>query len=356
MSCSIPLRVFPECSAEGSRGPGGDQKSLRLCSQASASVRECRAFWGVENRRETQIRHDFLRLAFQKRQQSQGSGGSWSRNAELSLLLDLLWVFASQKRNSHRDQGGRGRETQNCRRFGTGVGSSRLRSANRHGDRAGSWSRNEELSSFLDLCRVFASQKCQQSQGSGGSALRNAELSHFWTGVESSRLKSVNSHRDHGGRGREMQNCFTCLRREERRNERGQKRKERREETGEERGENRRGGSRKRRGERRGEEREERREGEKREGGEDRGERREERREREERIEEEREEKGRRGERREDRSEKEERRGQSRKERGEDKGEKREERRKRRGESGKVKGEQKGRRRGEERGEEKGEK
>ena len=34
---------FPECSAEGfpfqGWGPGGDQKSLRLCSQASASVR-----------------------------------------------------------------------------------------------------------------------------------------------------------------------------------------------------------------------------------------------------------------------------------------------------------------------------
>ena len=41
----------------------------------------------------------------------------------------------------------------------------------------GSWSRNAELSSLLDSSRLFASQKCQQSQGSGGSWSRNAELS-----------------------------------------------------------------------------------------------------------------------------------------------------------------------------------
>ena len=32
----------------------------------------------------------------------------------------------------------------------------------------GSWSRNAELSSCLDSSRLFASQKCQPSQGSGG--------------------------------------------------------------------------------------------------------------------------------------------------------------------------------------------
>ena len=32
----------------------------------------------------------------------------------------------------------------------------------------GSWSRSPELSSLLDSPRVFASQKCQRSQGSGG--------------------------------------------------------------------------------------------------------------------------------------------------------------------------------------------
>ena len=65
------------------------------------------------------------------------------------------------------------------------------------------------VSSLLDSSRVFASQKCQQSQGSGGSWSRNAELCrHFWTRFGSSRLKSVNSHRDRGGRGRETQNYW----------------------------------------------------------------------------------------------------------------------------------------------------
>ena len=81
----------------GSRGPGGDARSLRLCSQsvrkastkrppqASAEGRTCRR---VQNRRETQNCRHFLRFVSQKCQQSQGSGGSWSRNPELSSLLD----------------------------------------------------------------------------------------------------------------------------------------------------------------------------------------------------------------------------------------------------------------------------
>ena len=109
----------------GSRGPGGHQKSSRLCSQASASVCKrlqafasvgvCRTALGVENRRETQNCRHFLRLAFQKCQRSRGSGRPWSRNAELSSLLDLRWVFASQKRQQSRGWGGPGRETQTCR-------------------------------------------------------------------------------------------------------------------------------------------------------------------------------------------------------------------------------------------------
>ena len=72
--------------------------------------------------------------------------------------------------NSHRDRGGHGRETQNCRHCWTRLGSSRLKSVNSHRDRGGSWSRNAELSSLLDSSRVFASQKCQQSivTGIGG--------------------------------------------------------------------------------------------------------------------------------------------------------------------------------------------
>ena len=95
-------------------------------------------------------------------------------------------------------RGGHVRATQNCRHFWTRLVSLRLKSVNSHRDRGvvvaiprtvvtfglvsgrrvskvsivkvigGSWSRNPELSSLLDSPRVFASQKRQQSQGSGG--------------------------------------------------------------------------------------------------------------------------------------------------------------------------------------------
>ena len=92
--------------------------------------------------------------------------------------------------------GGPGCETQNCRHFWTRLASSRLKSVNSH--RGGSWLRNPELSSLLDSSRVFASQKCQQSQGSGGAGRETQNCRHFWTRPGSSRLKSVNSHRDRG--------------------------------------------------------------------------------------------------------------------------------------------------------------
>ena len=233
----------------GSRGPGGDARLLRLWRkrsqsfaivrkrpQASAVRRTCRR---DENRRETQNCHHFLRFVSQKCQQSQGiggvvvakrrtvitfyvsclksvnshrgSGGSWSRNAELSSLFDSSRVFASQKCQPSQGSGGRGRETQNCRHFWLLLGSSRLKSVNRHRDRGG---------------RGRETQNCR----------------HFWTLLGSSRLKSVNRHRDPGGRGRETQNCrhfCPCLWREERREERGEKRDERREQRTEERRETR---------------------------------------------------------------------------------------------------------------------
>ena len=124
----------------GSRGPGGDARSLRCVrkafakrSQASASVRKafaegrtCRRVYRVQNRRETQNCRHFLRFALQKCQQSQGSGGSVSRNPELSSLLDSSRVIASQKCQQSQGSGG-------------------------------SWLRNPALSSLLDSSRVVAS-------------------------------------------------------------------------------------------------------------------------------------------------------------------------------------------------------
>ena len=76
-------------------------------------------------------------------------GRKSSRNAELSSLWTRLASSRLKSVNSHRDRGGRGREAQNCRHFWTRPGSSGLKSVNSHRDR-GSWSRNPELSSLLD--------------------------------------------------------------------------------------------------------------------------------------------------------------------------------------------------------------
>ena len=174
--------------------------SVRKRPQTRASVRGAsdlrRTCRRDENRRETQNCRHFLRFVSEKCQQSQGSGG-------------------------------RSRETQNCRHFWTRLGSSRLKSVNSHGS-GGSWSRNAALSSLLDASRFFVSEECQRSRIGGVlvakrrtvvtfgrvSFLRVSKVStitdrgcpgretqncrHFWTRLGSSRFKSVNSHRDRG--------------------------------------------------------------------------------------------------------------------------------------------------------------
>ena len=188
--------------------------------------------------RETQNCRHFLassRLKSVNRHTDQGGRGRKTQSCR------HFWTRLESSRlksvNSHR--GGRGRETQNCRHFWTCLGSSRLKSVNSHRDPGGSWSRNAELSSLLDSTRVSVSQKCQQSKGSGvvvakprpvvtfglvlglrvskvstvtrirgvEVAKRRTVVSYFWTRLGSSRLKSVNRHTDQGGRGRENQNC-----------------------------------------------------------------------------------------------------------------------------------------------------
>ena len=131
-------------------------------SQASASVRTKRSrrvgHAGKTNetkivaKRRTVV--SFYGLHCKKCQQSQGSGGSWSRNPDLSSLLDSSRVSMSQKCQQSQGSGG-------------------------------SWWRNPDLSSLLDSSRVSASQKCQQSQGSGGSWSRNPDLSSL---LDSSRV------------------------------------------------------------------------------------------------------------------------------------------------------------------------
>ena len=189
----------------GSRGPGGDARSLRLCSQsvhkrpqAFASVRkrpqalaEGRTCRRVQNRRETQNCRHFSRFVLQKCQQSEGSGGP---GRETQNCRHFWTRLASSRRKSV--------NSPNCRHFWTRLGSSRLKSVNSQGS-GGSGSRNPELSSLLDSPRVFASQKCQQSPGSGGAWWRNPELSSLLdsSGVFASQ-KSQQSQGS-GGRGRE---------------------------------------------------------------------------------------------------------------------------------------------------------
>ena len=275
----------------GSRGPGGDAKSLRCVRKASAkrsqSVRKASAI--VRNRsqrvghagesteskivakrrtvvtfyvshyksvnshgdrggrgvvvakRRTVVTFGLvLHLRVSKVSTVTGIGGvvvSWSRNAELSSLLDSSCIFASQKCQQSQGSGGvvvAKRRT--VVTFGL-VSALRVSKVSTVTGIAGvvvSRSRNAELSSLLDSSRLFAFQKCQQSRGSGGSWCRGRETQncrHFWTRLASSRFKSVNSHGDRGGRGVVVAKRRTVvtfgLAFRERKGERRERRKER---------------------------------------------------------------------------------------------------------------------------------
>ena len=109
-----------------------------------------------------------------------------SRNAELSSLVESRRVFASQK--CQLPQGSGESWTRNAElSFWTCVRPPRFKNVNRHRDLEGSWPRNAELSSLLDL-RLVAAFKSANSVGSP-------------------RFKSANRHRDRGNRGCETQNC-----------------------------------------------------------------------------------------------------------------------------------------------------
>ena len=206
---------------------------VRNRSQSFAEGRTCRRVHRVQNLRETQNCRHFLRFALQKCQQSQGSGGSWSRNPELSSLLDSSRVSASQKCqqsqgsggvvvakprtvvtfglvsrlrvskivNSHKDWGGRGRETQNCRHFLDSSRVSASQKCQQSQGSGGSWSRNPELSSLLDSSRVSASQK-------GGFVVAKPRTVVTFGLVSRLRISKVSTVSGiGGGRGRETQNC-----------------------------------------------------------------------------------------------------------------------------------------------------
>ena len=84
--------------------------------------------------------------------------------------------------NAHRDPGGRGRET-----LSSLLDSSRVFASQKCQRSQGSGGRGREtLSSLLDSSRVFASQECQRSQGSGGRGRETQNCRHSWTRLGSS--------------------------------------------------------------------------------------------------------------------------------------------------------------------------
>ena len=198
-----------------------------------------------------------LRLRVSKVSTVTGIGGSWLRSPELSSLLDSSCVFASQQCQQSQGSGG------------SWSRSPELSSLLDQGS-AGSWSRNSELSSLLKVSTVtgiggvvvakprtvvtfglvsslriskvstvtgiggvvvakpravvtfgpgigrvvvaklrtvvtFKSVNSHRDRGGRGREAQDCR--HFWTRLVSSHLKSVNSHRDRGGRGREAQSC-----------------------------------------------------------------------------------------------------------------------------------------------------
>ena len=174
----------------GSRGPGGDARSLRLCPpsvrkrlQAPASVRECR--------RESRI---------------VGSRKS-SRNAELSSLFTLSvpkvstvtgigWVIVAKPRT--------------VVAFGV-VLRLRVSIVSTVTGIGGVVVEKRRTVVTVGLVLRLRVSKVLTVTGIGGDHSRETQnCRHFWTRLASSRLNSVNSDRDGGGRGRETQNCRHC--------------------------------------------------------------------------------------------------------------------------------------------------
>ena len=211
-------RLFPRMRARrvlvlrlGVWGFGVDAKSVRsvckhppcvrhMSAACPPCVRRVSASVLAENRRETQNCRRF-----------------WTRPASSRL----------KSVNSHRDRGGHGRERQNCPRFWTCIGSSRLKSVNSHRDRGGRGRETQNCRDFRTCLRV---SKVSTVTGIGGSWSRNAELSSLLDlplgegGVEKRderREKTEARREERGERGD---------RREEREEERREERRERREE------------------------------------------------------------------------------------------------------------------------------
>ena len=153
----------------GSRGSRRRREVVALCSQ---SVRKrSQAFGSVRKRSQT----------VRKRPQASAEGRTCRRD----------------ERDENR------RDTQNCRHFLRFV----LQKSTVTGIREVLVAKRRTIVTFglASGLRVSKVSTLTGIRGVGGRERQNRR--HFWPRLGSSRLKSVNSHRDPGGPGRETQNC-----------------------------------------------------------------------------------------------------------------------------------------------------
>ena len=184
------------------------QSVRKIVRKASAEGRTCRRVHRIQNRRETQNCRHFLRFALQENHKSQGSGGSWSRSPELSSLLDSSRLFASQKCQQSQGSGGVVvAKPRTVVTFGL-VSCLRVSKVSSHRDGGGGRGREAQNCRHFWTCLVSSRLKSVNShRNPGGRGRETQNCRHFWTRLGCPCLKSVNSHRDRGGRGRETQNC-----------------------------------------------------------------------------------------------------------------------------------------------------
>ena len=153
-----------------------------------------------------------------------------SRNGRETQTCHHLWPSRCKSVNGHTDRGGHGRETQNCRHFWTCLNCRRVSTVTTVTGIGGSWSRKAELSSLLDLPLVLTSQKCQPSHGSGRPGRETQNLSFLNVLLVVASQTCQRSHGSGGYWSRNAELSHLDLPLERRREEREERREERRKE------------------------------------------------------------------------------------------------------------------------------
>ena len=209
----------------GSRGPGGDQKSLRLCPQAFA---ECRACLGVENHRETQNCRHFWTCDWSSRLKSVNGHKGAVVVAKPRTVVTFGLAFGLRVPKVSTVTGGLVvvAKRRTVVTFGLAFG---LRVSKVSKVTVGSWSRNPELSSLLDLRLVFASQKVSTVTRIGRVVVAKHRTVVTFGLTLGLRVSSVVTFGLAFGEKREERREGRREERRERRGERGEERREERE-------------------------------------------------------------------------------------------------------------------------------